>query len=320
MTRPTLISIAALLLLTYVAPAARAQGVAAAEALFQEGQAALERGDLNAACSKLRESDRLDPANGTKLNLADCEEKRGHLASAWELYRKLADSLPPGDERLPYAQERAQSLAPRVPRLTLQLAADAPPDTRASLGAVVFTSASFGTALPLDPDSYDVVVSGAGSTRSFRVALAAGESKTLEITPFAAAQPAAAAATTTAPSPTGSADRGDRRDTRMLGYILGGVGVVGLGVGTISGVIGLKHQATGDENCDDTRRVCNQQGIDANDKARSMRPISLAGFALGVAGLGAGAYFVLTSSPDDRVALGGRVGAEVAALDVTARW
>src|SRR5882672_2555090 len=94
----TLTTLGAVAIVVFAAPRANAQNGAAADALFQEGQAALERGDLDIACPKLRESDRLDPANGTKLNLADCEEKRGHLASAWELYRKLSETLPAGDE------------------------------------------------------------------------------------------------------------------------------------------------------------------------------------------------------------------------------
>jgi len=318
-----LTALSALSALTLAAPWAQAQSAAAAEALFQEGQAALERGDFALACPKLRESDRLDPANGTKLNLADCEEKRGHLASAWELYRKLSDLLPAGDERQPYAQERAQALAPRVPRLTLKLAPGAPADTQASLGGVVFTSASFGTALPLNPGAHEVIVTSGGLKRTFRVELAGGQNEALEISPRPEPVAAPAAAGVVLEGPAGSlsdSDRGGSRDTKKLGYILGGVGVAGLGVRTITGIIGLGHQSTGDDNCSDVRRSCNQEGIDANDKARAMRPISMIGFAVGVVGLGAGAYFVLTSSSDKKVALGGRLMGDSAALDVTARW
>src|SRR5262245_31877335 len=78
-------------------PAARAQesqlSVSAAEALFEEGRSALAAGDLDLACARFRESNRLDPAVGTVLNLADCEEKRGKLATAWTLFRRASTEL-----------------------------------------------------------------------------------------------------------------------------------------------------------------------------------------------------------------------------------
>jgi hypothetical protein len=90
------------------------------------------KGDLGAACEQFRASDKLDPAVGTELNLADCEEKRGRLASAWELYRTVADKLADNDERFAFARSHAQALKPRMPTLTLTLEADAPSTPRAA--------------------------------------------------------------------------------------------------------------------------------------------------------------------------------------------
>src|SRR5260221_14649709 len=89
--------------------AARAQQ-AAADALFDSARASMAKGDFAAACEQFRASDKLDPAVGTELNLADCEEKRGHLASAWELYRTVEEQLSEKDERLALAHTRAQAL------------------------------------------------------------------------------------------------------------------------------------------------------------------------------------------------------------------
>src|ERR1041384_7022387 len=64
--------------------AARAEpdSVAAAETLFREGREAVKRADYAVACPKFQESQRLDPAIGTLLNLALCEESWGGLADA----------------------------------------------------------------------------------------------------------------------------------------------------------------------------------------------------------------------------------------------
>src|SRR5262245_1711819 len=68
--------------------------LAAAEALFREARAAMQSGDFDAACAKFEESERLDKAPGTVLNLAECEEKRGRVATAWGHLRRAVDMLP----------------------------------------------------------------------------------------------------------------------------------------------------------------------------------------------------------------------------------
>src|SRR5262249_26584812 len=104
LVRPrSLLVTATFLVLVHAPGVARASGndPAAAEALFREGRAAAQKGDWETACPKLRESQRLDPAAGTLLNLADCEEHRGKVATAWQLYRQVVESLPETDERVP---------------------------------------------------------------------------------------------------------------------------------------------------------------------------------------------------------------------------
>ena len=57
------------LMAALVVPSLALADVAAAEALYREGRALMEKGDLDAACPKLAESQRLDPSSGTALNL-----------------------------------------------------------------------------------------------------------------------------------------------------------------------------------------------------------------------------------------------------------
>ncbi|NOU28880.1 MAG: hypothetical protein HOO96_13330, partial [Polyangiaceae bacterium] len=63
----------ALALVLIAAPAFRDD----AETLFREGRKALEAGDYAVACAKFAESQRIEPAPGTLLNLAGCEERSG---------------------------------------------------------------------------------------------------------------------------------------------------------------------------------------------------------------------------------------------------
>ena len=51
-----------------------------ADTLFRQGRASAEAGDYPHACVAFTESFRLEPALGTLLNLADCEEHVGRVA------------------------------------------------------------------------------------------------------------------------------------------------------------------------------------------------------------------------------------------------
>ena len=61
------------------ATAARADERASvdAEMLFREGRHAADMGNFALACEKFEASHKVQPAPGTLLNLADCEESRG---------------------------------------------------------------------------------------------------------------------------------------------------------------------------------------------------------------------------------------------------
>src|ERR1700681_1794781 len=85
----------------------RAQdSAAAAESLFNDAREAMAKKNFNQACAKFQESNRLDPAVGTLFNLANCEEQRGRLATAWTLFQQVIGKLAPEDPRLPIARDR----------------------------------------------------------------------------------------------------------------------------------------------------------------------------------------------------------------------
>ena len=61
--------------------AQNASDAAAAEALFDQGKAAMAAHRYSDACPKFHESNRLDEGIGTSLWLAECYEKNGQSAS-----------------------------------------------------------------------------------------------------------------------------------------------------------------------------------------------------------------------------------------------
>jgi hypothetical protein len=272
---------------------AQAKDPAAAEALFREGRALSDAGDIAGACAKFRESDRLDPAVGTTFNIADCEERLGHLARAWTLFDEVAQRLPAADKRRAVAQKRAATLEPRLPKLSIRLAAGAPEGTRIVRDGVELGSASQGSPLPVDPGEHVVVVSAPGrAERSFKLIVSEREIRELEVAagdPLTSApseQPAALPHHDAAPSQT--------RKSPVLGYVLGGVGVAGLITGAVAGALVLQKKGVVDDHCDDEKR-CDDEGIDATKSGKTLGIVTTVGLVTGVVGLGAGAYLIVSA-------------------------
>jgi len=278
------------LVIALLAAASRAHAQeAAADALFDSARSALAKGDFERACEQFRASDKLDPAPGTELNLADCEEKRGRLASAWELFRTVEEKLSPNDERLPVAHARALALQPRVPHLILSLAPGAPPSSTVRARGVELGAATFGLPLPMDPGAYELVVSAPGfAPRTFSLRLAMAENRTLSVTPGAPIKEAVPAGS--APQAASSSGGINRR---RLGFALGGVGIAGLGVGAIAGALMLGKKSAVSDGCNPDKS-CTNAGLAAAHSARTLEVVSNVGWVMGAAALGAGAYFLLS--------------------------
>jgi hypothetical protein len=280
-----------------------AQGTAAAEALFNDARKAMDAKDYDTACKRFRESNRLDPAVGTMLNLATCEDKRGHVATAWELFRGALEKLPPSDPRHDYAKAQVDRLEPRLPHVTLTLAAGAPADTKVRDGDVIYSGAAFGLPLPVDPGKHDLVIEAEGrETRTLAVEIREAATMTIEIVPggekvepSANAQASAAQADVRVTSPT--VDEGGF-GKKQWGFVAGGVGVVGIGVGITTGIMALGKKSTTDEQCSEALQRCSQEGHDAASSGRTLAAVSTVGWIVGALGVGAGVYLILSSGSE----------------------
>jgi hypothetical protein len=251
--------------------------------LFEEGRTALERGDHETACSKFAESQRLDPAAGTLMNLATCEEHRGLHASAWQHWKEAIDQLAPGDDRVTFAQKRADALKGRLPYLTIRVAAGTPAGTRVERDGIALGGASIGVPLPVDPGEHRIVVVAPGhARRTFTVSMTEAEKKAVEVAP-GAVLPASE------PPPVPAA----RAGSSPLGWVIGGVGVLGVGAGVVTGLMVAERQRIVDDECVD--RVCTERGVEAADEGRTLLIANAASWGVGIVGLGVGTYLLLSS-------------------------
>src|SRR5262249_1988800 len=138
---------------------------ALAQSLFEEGRGLMKAGNYAQACVKLAESQRLDPAPGTQLNLAVCHEAEGKTATAWvEFNDALTQARRDGRaEREQLAQEHIAALTPKLSRLTVAVASAAKIDTlEIKLDGVVIREAAWGVPAPIDPGKHRVEASARG--------------------------------------------------------------------------------------------------------------------------------------------------------------
>ena len=282
----TLPLLAACALVAWTLPA-RAEDHAAAEEAFREGRRLLDAGQLEQACAKLAESQKLEPAAGTLLNLADCYERRGLVASAADTYKEaaVASGLRGRSDWEQFALIHYQALRPRVPRLTLRVTSPAPGLTVARDGRAVAVPAN-AVEETLDPGSHTVEATAPGRN-AWRTTFVVGpgDARTVDIPALA---PTAAAAEP-APAPTS----GGRQ--RPVGFVAGGVGVAALAFGAVAGLIAINGRSDAESKCPSYPTRGTAEGTAANDRAQDWATGSTIAFVAGGVLVAAGVTLVVTS-------------------------
>jgi hypothetical protein len=273
---------------------AQATDAAIAESLYRQGRALMEAGKLVEACPKLVESQRIDPQLGTLLNVAVCHERIGLTASAWSEFNAVAAQATQRNEedRARYAREHAAALEPRLSYLSLRVAERAPALT-VKLDQRALGPAAWANPLPIDPGTHQVEASLPGKRTWSRQFDVRGPGATnIEIPELADADAATPAAL---PAPD---DGGSTR--RTLGFVVGGVGVAGLAVGTAFGVMTFSAKSEGDEHCPGDHSLCDDTGLEHHDRASTYATVSTIAFAGGIAAVAVGTVLVLTSGSTRR--------------------
>jgi hypothetical protein len=326
----------AALLVSGTPSVAHADDIAArnlAEQMFTEGRKLMGQGKFDEACPKLAESQRLDPGGGTILNLAVCHEGQGRFASAWSEFKEAID-LARTDGRRDREQLAIEHLAEVEPKVShLTFAVD--PNAEVSgltikLDGQAIGRAAWTSSLPVDPGAHDVLTSAPGKVDR-RVAvqvLGNADTKSVPILPLedAPAAPSAGALPEAAPEVSTTSSGGGKK---VAGFVVGGVGIAALAVGTVFGVEALQKRSDSDATCSGNGNTCRTQaGVDANKDAQRFAIYSDVGLGVGVVGLVVGAYLVLSSaatkpvpaSTATRFNVLPTVGARESSLALTGTW
>ncbi|MEO6575845.1 MAG: hypothetical protein ABIP89_18480 [Polyangiaceae bacterium] len=306
-------------------------GKAAAEALFTAGQRLLNEGKIDAACGKFEESERLDHALGTMLNIANCYEKGGRTASAWAMYREVANLAQTKHDanREAYATSHADSLAPRLSKLTITVTPDQSVDGLViRRDGVQVGAALWGMPTPVDPGEHKVEVSAPGRRTWSTIAKVEADASQSTVTiPQLDSEPVAATPSFAPKSVDSTPARDEEHPAtsssqRTIGIAVAGAGVVGVVLGAAFGLVAKSKNNDALAHC--VGNHCDAEGLSLTDSARGAATASTVAFVIGGAALAAGGVLFFTapkSSPKGaRLKVGPAIGSRTAGFTMGGSW
>lgn len=262
---------------------------------FLQGVTFVDQQRLGEALAEFERCYALYPSYGTLYNIAQVHAALGHSVAAVETFEKY---LAEGDGAIPPKQrQRAEgelaAQRQRIGELTVRVT---PADAQLLIddNVVARTGAAISVRLAAGPHQVSAVLAGHRTAQRPVDVVAQGQTNlelTLEPLPSAAAPPLPPAPPP-APAPASDSAPHDRSKQRLAGFVIGGAGLVGTGVGLAIALAGqAKH-----------RDALDQWAAGDKDRARETESASssqkTAGYVvLGLGGAAAvtGAILVLTA-------------------------
>lgn len=284
-------------------------GSAEAQALFDEGKRLVAEGRIDEGCARFEKSQRIEPAGGTVLHLAACRESQGRLATAWELFHAaLSDARRVGrKDREEAATQRLAAIEPRLSRLRIVV----PRAARVSGLAVrrddtALAEPAWDVPVPVDPGEH-VVRAEAPSHDGWETRVRVdAPGRTIDVVVPALREKAddAPAAASAEPAPEPPPTAGGLGGQRLAAVVAGGVGVVGIGLGTYFYVDSVDKKSAADELCGGPAPTpCPEEGVAVSEEAHAAGTRATVAFGIGLAGLAVGAALWFLAPPSSRAAL-----------------
>jgi hypothetical protein len=171
-------------------------------------------------------------------------------------------------------------------------------------------SPAWGIALPADAGTHDIVATAPGH-RAFetRVEVSPDAETTSVRIPALAPLPAANVVATIPPSGTtlGTA--------RIAAIVAGGVGIVGVGLGTAFGLVSVAKHDEAEKYCDGAE-CTDRRGVTAGDSARAAGNVSTVAIIVGGIGLATSVTLWLTAPKTKRDAPSAQIGLTLGGMQI----
>ncbi len=257
-----------------------------AQAIFDEAMRLFGDGDYVVALEKFRAARAEFPSPKILVNIGTTLRQLGRNVEAAETYEAyLADpgQDPKRAEEVKRSLAELDALLGRI-RIEVTTPTGAPAEVR--LDGKVIERFENGVVVRVEPGDHTVVAELAGfppvvqkaridprSEKRFELAVVPEKQKTVVV----------------------SRDAPVPKTQRTIGFIAGGVGVLGLGAGAVFGLLAKsKNDEAASEHCL-TETRCDARGVELGDAARTHATISTVTFAVGGALVAGGVVLLLTA-------------------------
>ncbi|MFO0554920.1 MAG: tetratricopeptide repeat protein [Polyangiaceae bacterium] len=249
------------------------QAAATAQSLFDAGRELLTAGRHEEAYAKFEESFRIDPSAGTLLNMGQCLEGMGKIASAWATYKRAVSLGKTKNQprQVTAGEQLAAALEPRLPKVVVTVEKPVP-GLVVKHGDVSMGEASWGVPTAIDPGKIEIRAE-APDYEPWSTTLEFEEGATVPITvPALVARPKKHEEN---PPVVPVTPDGSRDALLYSGIAIGGLGIAALAVGATFGALTLADASTARDDptlCPNDR--CTAAGLDFIEAARVKAAVS----------------------------------------------
>jgi hypothetical protein len=300
---------------------ASAQDKKRAQTRYEDGAKMFEARRFSDALKAFQDSYRIVASPNSHLMVARSMRELGQLALAYEELEKAEEEARAlaGADAAKYgptvekASADREALKPRIALVTVRVKGGEPNDL--SVGGRAVPRDRWSRPIAANPGNVEVVATGRDGSRVAKaVSVNAGQAGDVEIdltprTDAAAAVSAPIGPEPSQPGPAPDAGGTPKKSLMPWVFVAGGVGVAGLGLGTIFGIMNnstfdeyeteladlkarkLCRDEQGSLKCDDTPEV--QAVMDKGDKGKTQQTIANVGYIVGGVGLGVAAALLI---------------------------
>ena len=279
------------------------QAVSAAKTLFEQGQKQMEEKNFDAACQSFKASNEAVARVGTLLNLADCYEKAGKLASAWGAYFD-AISLGRRQQKPEYeefAQKNRDRLEPLLSKMTIVLPPEVKVDgIKVTRDGQTVEPVALNIAIAIDPGKH-VIEATAPHKLPFRSEVVVDDAHKATVVTIEkladapmqwarANQPQIVEKVVEVPS--------SMTPLRIGGLVVGSLGVASLIVGTVLGLVANdKYQGALKNDCNGDPNACTAVGVTNGAQAHDLANVATGLFVGGLIAVAGGVTLFVVGAP-----------------------
>lgn len=262
------------------------------QALVQSAMTAYQRHDYTAALSLFKRASLSAPSLTVRLYLARSYAAAGHLVAATDTYRSLVELDETSEKSTPEraamasARDELAQLRPRVPSVEVALG-DGELHSRNLRLVLDGRLITYSAPLSVDPGHHEVVASDSdGEQERVGFEVGEGEAKTVGMN---------WRSTNRANKKSEQVSVGGSSARRTFSVVALGVGATGLGVGTVTGIAAMTRYSRAEAHCPANRCTEGAPYPEDGSAFRTLRTISIAGYAAGGVGIGTWLGLLLTT-------------------------